>query len=204
MCDPTTVEPAVSKMFGRYRRVWEDALMRWISKCKGVKEELKTLEATGGLVADASRFAPRRQVNPAVSDAIPAGPSGLTPEVVERMGVLERRSTTCASTIRHIQLVIRDLEDAQKHGIWNNRQKLWVGLREHPKFTGKSLGRVSRDETIEVLDLKGEWWRVRSGSGVEGWMHRGEIAPVLPVELTGKLGDAPILDDVPDSSGGRG
>jgi hypothetical protein len=52
-----------------------------------------------------------------------------------------------------------------------------------------------------VLELKGDWWRVRNESGVEGWVHRGEMAPRLPIELSADPGGPPRVDQITWSAG---
>ena len=199
------VDPNVSKMFGRHLRVWQEALTRWTVKCKGDHQERRTLEATGGLVADGTPNSRVKDFNPTLNDATPiAKPSGLTPEVEERLRHLESRLVRCDSAIREIQTIIGNLLEAMKSGTWKNRQQLWTGFREQPKFNSRSLGRISRDESVVVLAVKGEWWLVRNKSGVEGWIHQGEIAPRLPIEPSSKAGPSDGEDAGDDWTGGRG
>jgi hypothetical protein len=120
-----------------------------------------------------------------------------------RLNSLESGSKSCSQTLRHIENVIRDLENARADGVWFNRDKLWFGLRTEPKFIGKGLGRILRGEKIQVREVKGDWLRVRNSSGVEGWVQKGEMLPGLPVELSSKAGTGPGSTEVLDK-GGRG
>jgi hypothetical protein len=180
-------------MFGRQLRRWQEALERWKKKCTPIQQEHRTLKATRGLVAERSPFVHRRTTNPLVSDAPrAAGPGGLKPEVAERLRDLQPRVDACDNAIHQIELTIGDLKEAQKSGIWRNGQKLTVPIREKPEFIGHTLGRISRGEKVTVLELKDDWWRVRTAAGLEGWMQRTEIAPTLPIELSSQPGTPPI------------
>lgn len=193
--------PEVSKMFGRYLRVWQDALSRWITKCKGVQEERRTLRVTGGLVAEAAPGPHRRSMNPTVSDAAPVPKSsGLSSEAEERLRQLDSKAARCDAAIREIHTVIARLREAMKTGVWDGQQ-LWTGFRKQPKFTGGQSDRISRGEHVIVLELKGDWWRVRNESGVEGWVHQGEMAPRLPIELSADPGGPPRVDEITWSAG---
>jgi Bacterial SH3 domain len=195
----------VTRYFEQHLRVWKDALNRWMVKCSGVQQERRTLEATGGLVADAGANARRPRADQSFSDAMPhPKPTGLTPEIEERLRQLKGRSAHCASAISQIQNVILDLSEAKKNGVWRNRQKLRISIRSQPKLIGRNLGSFSRDQTVVVLEIQGAWFRVKNRLGVEGWVHQAEIAPLLPTELSSKTVKTFERIEIDEVAGGRG
>jgi hypothetical protein len=200
-------DAAVSEVFRRMLRIWEDTLKRWITKCKGVDKERRTLENTGGLVADRTAPVSRWWDNPLLSDASPPPKSGgVTEELETRLGDLRARSRRCADTIRMLEETISDLREAMKTGQWRNRNQLAAGLRKAPSFVGELVGKVSRGEFVDVVEVRGDWWRVRTKSGVEGWIHRREYGPHLPVELSSEKSSLMPGREDPDELeiGGRG
>jgi hypothetical protein len=193
----------VSKMFGRHLRTWQEALARWIQNCKGVQEERRTLHMTGGLVAEETRR-PRHDLNPVLSDAAPPSTSsGLSAPAEERLRQLDSRAARCGKTIREIQTIIAQLQQARKTGVWRNSYQLSTAFHKQPKFIAERLGRISRGEDITVLEVKGDWWRVRAESGAEGWVHQGQVLPHLPVELSATPG-RPHAQERMEWSAGRG
>ena len=45
-----------------------------------------------------------------------------------------------------------------------------VNLRQGPDAGTASLGLLSRDDAVEVLESEGDWLRVRTQDGEEGWV----------------------------------
>jgi SH3-like domain-containing protein len=53
-----------------------------------------------------------------------------------------------------------------------------VNLREGPDADTPSLGLLSLDDMVEVLDENGGWMRVRTEEGEEGWVAARFLAAV--------------------------
>jgi hypothetical protein len=191
MAPPSQPDPAVSQMFGRQLRRWQEALERWKKKCTPIQQEHRTLKATRGLVSDAPRA---------------GGPDALKPEVAERLRELEPRVAACDDAIRKIEQTIKDLKEAVKSGVLRTGDHFTVPIRDKPEFLGHIVGRISRGDKLTVLELKGDWWRVRTQSGVEGWTQRSEALPSLPIELTSQpgRGKVEITTDEESRMGGAG
>ena len=175
---------AVAREFAIYLREWQNALKEWTQWCKAGQEERRTLQATGGLVAQASTGSPRQATNPTLSDAprVPS-PPGLTPAAEDRLKVLEQRSAKCDEAIDRIKRGISALERAQKTGEWTGGDRLEFSVFAEKRFISRVVARVSRGEGVEVLEIAGDWWRIRTLKGIKGWVHRAHLAPQLPVQL---------------------
>lgn len=50
-----------------------------------------------------------------------------------------------------------------------------VNVREGPGTRYPVVGELTRGETVEVLDERGEWTNVRAPGGLEGWVFRGVL-----------------------------
>lgn len=174
---------AVARKFDIYLREWQNALKEWTQWCKAGQEERRTLQATGGLVAQASTVSPRRATNPTLSDAprVP-GPPGLTSAAEDRLKVLEQRSAKCDEVIGRIKRVIAALDRAQQTGEWSG-DRLEFSVFAEKRFISRVVAKVSRGEGVEVLEIAGDWWRIRTLKGIKGWVHRAHLEPQIPVQL---------------------
>lgn len=57
-----------------------------------------------------------------------------------------------------------------------------ANIREGPGARYPVLGQLKREESVEVLDERGEWSNVRAQGGLEGWVSRGLLTePRLPI-----------------------
>lgn len=170
-------------MFRVYLKQWEDDLEEWTRWCKQGAEERRTLQATGGLVSQASP-ASQRTPNPALSDAsrVP-GPPGLSRQAEDRTGVLQKRAEKCARAIAEIEKVISLLKEAERSGEWAGQSTQTYAIFKEKKWISPVVARVSRGESVEVREIQGDWWRVRTKKGVEGWSQRATVAPQPPVRL---------------------
>jgi hypothetical protein len=176
------------QLFRPYLKSWEDTQARWMQKCKGVQQEKHTIQATGGLVADASDVARRPAVmNPSVSDVRAPGPAGLSPAVAERLQQIEDRAKHCERTLRRIEQVLSKLRVAAVTGEWSS-DTLRTNIKKEPKWISPTVDFVVRGQRMTVLDVKGDWWHVRKLPGKEGWVHRKEVEEWLPVELSSEPG----------------
>lgn len=179
----------VIEMFGRLLRNWKAALERWKKKCDPVQLERSRILARH-LVADETSRRGQRGVNRPVTDVPKPGYAGLSPEMAKRLEATENLARRCENAIPELERIIGKLQEAQRSGVWSGGPQLSVALLKEPKFTvvGTPVARVSREEQVTVLELQGEWWRVRTLSGKEGWVHGSQLKPNLPVELTSGAG----------------
>lgn len=178
----------VTAVFRTYLLEWQMALERWKKKCEPVQLERQKILARY-LVADATPTHRQPARNAPVADVPTPGNSGLSPEMAKRLEETEDLAARCDKVIPELQSVIAKLQEAQFSGVWSGGPQLSAALLKEPKFAaGKTVGHVSREEKVTVLEVKGEWWRVRTLSGQEGWVHRAQLKPRLPTELSSKPG----------------
>ena len=186
----------VTAIFRVYQGQWETALERWEKKCAPVLLEREKFRVTG-LVADEP-----------VSDAEPRDDSelrryldDLSPKTRKR--AFEGLAARCDKVIPKLKRVIVMLQEAQHSGVWSGAPQLSVSVFPQPRFAfSRAVDRVSREERMTVLEVKGEWWRVRTMRGKEGWVNRSQVKPQLPVELTSTPGSGdskfdPNIDPAP-------
>ena len=189
----------VKKFFSGKLASWKNALSNWRKKCQGVQEEHRKLQRSRDLVSERTPFADRPQLgsplvtrsrsNATFSDAIPPPkPSSASVETEERIAVVGKRAKRCDEMLRRIEKMISRFNDARVTGKWTfDKQK--TQIRKKKNFIGGKVADIEPGEVLEVLKVEGDWLWVRNSSGVEGWSHRSDGMPDLPIELTSKPGD---------------
>jgi hypothetical protein len=115
-------------------------------------------------------------------------PSGLSVQNEQRLVNIEGQAKRCSDMIKRIEDMISRLNNARTTGIWKYDRDKSIKIKKLKKFTSGVLDTVQRGEDLEVIKFEGEWWQVRNSTGVEGWIHNGEVSPVLPVELSSEAG----------------
>jgi hypothetical protein len=157
-------------------------LAEWKQWCKGKEDERRTLQVTAGLVSQVPARSQNR-LNPSLSDAtnVPA-PPGLSTEARARLDVLKEIGTRCERNIKHIELTVSMLRRAQQTGMWAGDRLDFIVVKER-RYISPVLGHLPRGEEVEILEINGDWWRVRTQRGIEGWVDRAHIAPLAPVQL---------------------
>lgn len=183
-----TPPEAVRKLFKSWENEWRSALDAWQKRCKGMSEQLHTLERTGGLVAQATRSKKLHDPDAPKADAELPAPPGLSPETADRLEILRKADSRCEQNLKRIKQTIKRLEEAQHTGSWWADAKVF-GVRRDPKFVSPVLRHVSRGESVVVIEKQGEWLRVRTQAGEEGWVEKAEIQPRVPVLLNSKPGE---------------
>ncbi len=64
-------------------------------------------------------------------------------------------------------------------------------LRSAPGFLARITAQVDYGESVEILEIRGDWLRVRSArSGDEGWLHVTAVAPKGDLRLERAEGSA--------------
>jgi len=195
------VDPDVEKLFSRHLRVWNDALQRWETKCKPVRDEYKKSKRRRAPVADRSWGSSSLEPNRSwpspplagdriLTDAPDQAFPGITEADEAKDKEIERRAEKCDKTIDMIKRTIEQLNHARATGVFQNGRALMLAIREKPSFisSGAHKDKVERGDSIEVEELQGDWMHVKGPTGKEGWVHKSEIMPVLPVELSSKPG----------------
>jgi hypothetical protein len=124
----------------------------------------------------------------------------LSPEARKR--ALEPLTARCEKVIPELKRGIVMLQEAQHSGVWSGAPQLRISVFSEPRFLAKKVDYVAREERMTVLETKGEWWRIRTVRGTEGWVNRSQVKPVLPVELSSKPGTSssgfdPNIDSAP-------
>lgn len=56
-----------------------------------------------------------------------------------------------------------------------------VNLRSQPSATGSVMATVEKGAILEVLERSGDWMKVRTGAGVEGFIHSVLVEPAAGV-----------------------
>ncbi len=174
----------VTDIFRLYQGQWEVALERWEKKCAPVLQDREKFRVTDEAVSDEE---PRDDSN--FPEMYQHYLDDLSPEARKRaLGPLAAR---CEKVIPELKRVIVMLQEAQRSGVWSGAPQLRSSVFEVPRFVaGKTVDHIAREERMTVLEVKGEWWRVRTMRGKEGWVHRSRVKPQLPVELSSKPGTA--------------
>jgi tetratricopeptide (TPR) repeat protein len=85
--------------------------------------------------------------------------------------------------------------------VWRTREQLFVrpllvqvdtAIRDQPsKETGKVLARASANESLQSEGMRGEWFRVRTRSGVAGYVNAWDVH--VPPRQVSALGKEPVL-----------
>ena len=92
---------------------------------------------------------------------------------------------------------------------WAAGQRLTVQtqdaeLRKSASYTSGVVSKLSYGETVSVLEEKGSWYRVSSGSGT-GWMHNSAFAGGRPAGMSAGGADASAkVSDREVSMAGKG
>ena len=194
----------VTAIFRLYQGQWETALGRWEKKCAPVLQEKGRFRVTGLVPSGdepVSEEEPRDDSD--VNDEYQRYLDDLSPEARKRaLGPLAAR---CEKVIPELKRVILMLREAQHSGIWSGAPQLRASVFAEPRFVvGKTLDHVAREEKMTVLEVKGEWWRVRTVRGKEGWVNRSQVKPQLPVDLSSKPGTGDSGFDANVDSAPRG
>lgn len=90
------------------------------------------------------------------------------------------------------------LDDEQRYAMVNTDV---LNVRREPNLNAPILSRISQDQTVRLLEMIPEWWRVRLDDGTEGWvastyMKQSTSAPVTPAP-TAPVTPPPALPAVP-------
>jgi SH3-like domain-containing protein len=88
--------------------------------------------------------------------------------------------------------MISRLNNARTTGVWKYERDSENKIKKQKKFITGVIATVQRGEDLEVTEIEGEWWHVKNSSGVEGWIHNGEVSPILPVEMTSEEGKSSL------------
>jgi hypothetical protein len=183
------VDPKVEALFKRHLAIWKNALSRWIKKCKGVEEEHKERTLKRPLVADRRSPISGFTGHEVVSDATPLGYPSKTPADEVRDQLVQTHAENCKETLDRIRKTIEHLNNARTTGRFPSVANLEVSLRKQPKFI-TSIDRnhkIQRGEVVEVGQLKGDWMHVRVADA-EGWIHKNDLMPKLPIETSSSGG----------------
>jgi hypothetical protein len=195
----------VTDIFRGYEGQWDAALKRWENMCEPVLLEREKFRITGLFDGASGR--------PVSDDAAPRDDSDfkrylddLSPETRKR--AFEDLTARCDKVIPELKRVLVMLQEAQHSGVWSGAPQLRVSVRSKPSYVvGQTVDHVSREERMTVLEVKGEWWRVQTMRGKEGWVNRSQVKPQLPVELKstpGTSGDPNASDRKEVDIAGRG
>jgi hypothetical protein len=184
----------VTAIFRLYQGQWEDALARWEKKCAPFLEEKDKFRVTGGSPASGEAASEKPEDESELQRYL----DDLSPEARKR--ALAPLAARCERVIPKLKRGIVMLQEAQHSGVWSGAPQLRISVFSVPRFLGKKVDYVAREERMTVLEVKGEWWRVRTVRGTEGWVNRSQVKPQLPVELSSKPGTDSTFDPNIDSA----
>ena len=195
------VDPKVAQSFGSELQNALAALKRWEENCAQTQEDYKNThqttiseaikESEAARNTQLSNF-PSQKPKPRFDLTQKKPMSQATAKELGMTGGIEQKKKKCDETIEKIKKTIERLNNARVSGVVTANQ-MRVGVRSKPKFITTMVETVSRGEMLLVLEKKGDWFRVRSSSGKEGWVAKHDISQALPVEINSEPGTAKKL-----------
>jgi len=183
------VDPDVAKFFEVQYSVWKNALSRWHKKCGGKIEEHKQRQKRSYPVADRRNVRSGFQEGATLSDATLYGYPSKSVEDQTKDDDVAKQAGKCKDTIAHIQKVMELLNNARTTGRFPSIRNTSISLRSKPSFITniERAHKVDRGGVIEAAEKKGDWLRVKSGDA-EGWIHKTDLIPELPIEYSSAPG----------------
>ena len=186
------VDPEVSEYFKRNLSSWKNALARWHKKCGGKLEEEKQRKKRSFPVADRSvNLSNFKDRNAAISDATPYGYPSKSVDDQKKDDEVGKQATKCKEKIQYIQKMIEHLNNARTTGRFPSLRNYTIAVRKKPSFI-TSIDRehkVDRGEVVEVSHKKGDWLQVKTAD-TQGWIHKNELMPDVPLETSSEAGVA--------------
>ncbi len=73
-------------------------------------------------------------------------------------------------------------------GVWVHAAgTMWVAsedarLKSKPKASSATVSTLAVGTKVSVLSSEKRWYRIRTGSGEEGWMYRGKLSDTAPAK----------------------
>lgn len=183
------IDPEVAAMFKRQLAVWKNALAKWTKKCKGAQQEQKERTRKRPLVSLRGSSLSGFKDDKTLSDATPYGYPSKSPADEAKDQQVEKQAANCQKILDRIRKTIEHLNNARTTGKFSNLDNLKIGIRKQPKFI-TSIDRahtITRGDVVEVEHLHGDWLQIRSGDA-EGWIHKSELMPKLPIEFSSESG----------------
>ena len=195
------VDPKVAQSFGSELQNALAALKRWEENCAQTQEDYKNThqttiseaikESEAARNTQLSNF-PSQKPKPRFDLTQKKPMSQASAKELGMTGGIEEKKKKCDEAIAQIKKTIERLNNARVAGVVTANQ-MRVGVRSKPKFITTMVETVSRGEMLLVLEKKGDWFRVRSSSGKEGWVAKHDISEALPVEINSEPGTAKKL-----------
>ena len=195
------VDPKVAQSFGSELQNALAALKRWEENCAQTQEDYKNThqttiseaikESEAARNTQLSNF-PSQKPKPRFDLTQKKPMSQASAKELGMTGGIEEKKKKCDDAIAQIKKTIERLNNARVSGVVTANQ-MHVGVRSKPKFITTMVETVSRGEMLLVLEKKGDWFRVRSSSGKEGWVAKHDISEALPVEINSEPGTAKKL-----------
>ena len=195
------VDPTVAQSFGTELQNAIAALKRWEENCAQTQEDYKNThqttiseaikESEAARNTQLSNF-PSQKPKPRFDLTQKKPMSQASAKELGMTGGIEEKKKKCDEAIAQIKKTIERLNNARVSGVVTANQ-MRVGIRSNPKFITTMVETVSRGEMLLVLEKKGDWFRVRSSSGKEGWVAKHDISQALPVEINSEPGTAKKL-----------
>ena len=195
------VDPKVAQSFGSELQNALAALKRWEENCAQTQEDYKNThqttiseaikESEAARNTQLSNF-PSQKPKPRFDLTQKKPMSRASAKELGMTGGIEEKKKKCDEAIAQIKKTIERLNNARVSGVVTANQ-MRVGVRSKPKFITTMVETVSRGEMLLVLEKKGDWFRVRSSSGKEGWVAKHDISQALPVEINSEPGTAKKL-----------
>jgi len=195
------VDPKVAQSFGSELQNALAALKRWEENCARTQEDYKNThqttiseaikESEAARNTQLSNF-PSQKPKPRFDLTQKKPMSQASAKELGMTGGIEEKKKKCDEAIAQIKKTIERLNNARVAGVVTANQ-MRVGVRSKPKFITTMVETVSRGEMLLVLEKKGDWFRVRSSSGKEGWVAKHDISEALPVEINSEPGTAKKL-----------
>ena len=195
------VDPKVAQSFGSELQNALAALKRWEENCAQAQEDYKNThqttiseaikESEAARNTQLSNF-PSQKPKPRFDLTQKKPMSQASAKELGMTGGIKEKKKKCDEAIALIKKTIERLNNARVSGVVTANQ-MRVGVRSKPKFITTMVETVSRGEMLLVLEKKGDWFRVRSSSGKEGWVAKHDISEALPVEINSEPGTAKKL-----------
>jgi len=190
------VDPKVAQSFGSELQNALAALKRWEENCSQTQEDYKNThqttiseaikESEAARNTQLSNF-PSQKPKPRFDLTQKKPMSQASAKELGMTGGIEEKKKKCDEAIAQIKKTIERLNKARVSGVVTANQ-MRVGVRSNPKFITTMVETVSRGEMLLVLEKKGDWFKVRSSSGKEGWVAKHDISQALPVEINSNPG----------------
>jgi hypothetical protein len=201
------VDPDVAKFFEVHYSIWKNALSHWHKKCGGKIEEHRQRQKKSYPVADRRSVLSGFKEGATLSDATPYGYPSKSVDDQKKDDDVAKQAGKCKDTIAYIQKVMELLNNARTTGRFPSIRNLTIAVRKKPSFI-TSIDRehkVDRGGVVEAVQKKGDWLRVKTGDA-EGWIHKTELIPDLPIEYSSKpgTGGAGVVNINETGEGGRG